>query len=81
MPWECGYFGEIKEKMAIVPVNKTSYNNEYAGQEHLGLYPYIVKEKSTQGNETLWVHLNRNKYTSYNNWVKTPNDKITWKEG
>ena len=81
MPWECGYFDGIKEKVAIVPVKKTSYNNEYAGQEYLGLYPYIVKEKSTQGNETLWVHLNRHKYTSYNNWVKTPNDKITWKEG
>lgn len=81
MPWECGYFDGIKEKVAIVPVRKTSYNNEYAGQEYLGLYPYIVKEKSTQGNETLWVHLNRDKYTSYNNWVKTPNDEITWKEG
>jgi hypothetical protein len=81
MPWECGYFDGIKEKVAIVPVKKTSYNNEYAGQEYLGLYPYIVKEKSTQGNETLWVHLNRDKYTSYNNWVKTPNDEITWKEG
>ena len=81
MPLECGYFDGIKEKVAIVPVKKTSYNNEYAGQEYLGLYPYIVKEKSTQGNETLWVHLNRDKYTSYNNWVKTPNDEITWKEG
>ena len=81
MPWECGYFDGIKEKVAIVPVKKTSYNNEYAGQEYLGLYPYIVKEKSTQGNETLWVHLNQHKYTGYNNWVKTPNDEITWKEG
>jgi len=81
MPWECGYFDGIKEKVAIVPIKKTSYNNEYAGQEYLGLYPYIVKQKSKQGNETLWVHLNRDKYTSYNNWVKTPNDEITWKEG
>ena len=81
MPWECGYFDGIKEKVAIVPVKKTSYNNEYAGQEYLGLYPYIVKGKSTQGNEKLWVHLNRHKYTSYNNWVKIPNDEITWKEG
>lgn len=81
MPWECGYFDGIKEKGAIVPVKKISYNNEYAGQEYLGLYPYIVKEKSTQGNETLWVRINRDKYTSYNDWVKTPNDEITWKEG
>ena len=80
MPWECGYFDGIKEKVAIIPVKTTSFNNEYAGQEYLGLYPYVVKAKSKQGNESLWVHLNRSMYTSYDHWVKTPNGKIVWKE-
>lgn len=81
MPWECGYFDGVKEKVAIVPVKKSSYNNEFNGQEYLGLYPYAIKKKSTKGNEMLWIHINRSRYVSYDYWVKTPNNKIEWKEG
>jgi len=81
MPWECGYFDGIKEKVAIVPVKKTSFTNEYDGQEYLGLYPYIIKQKSQNGNELLWVHFDKTKYVSYDHWVKTSNDEIAWKEG
>lgn len=56
MPWECGYFDGFKEKVAIVPVKKSSSNNEYNGQEYLGLYPYAVKEKSSEGDEKLWIY-------------------------
>ena len=81
MPWECGYFDGIKDKVAIVPVKKISFSNEYDGQEYLGLYPYAIREKSNNGNEMPWVHDNRHRYVSYDLWVKTPNDKIAWKEG
>ena len=81
MPWECGYFDGVKEKVAIVPVKKTSHSNEFTGQEYLGLYPYVVKEKSNQGKQMLWIHINRSTYTSYDKWVSTSNDKIAWKEG
>ncbi len=81
MPWECGYFDGVKEKVAIVPVKKTSHNNEFTGQEYLGLYPYVVKEKSTQGKQMLWIRLDRSTYLSYDMWVKTPNDKMAWKRG
>lgn len=47
MPWECGYFDGLKEKVAIVPV-KASAVSSYSGQEYLGLYPYCVKEKSNK---------------------------------
>ncbi|CAC9643001.1 hypothetical protein BPUTSESOX_345 [uncultured Gammaproteobacteria bacterium] len=80
MPWECGYFDGIKEKVAIIPIKKSSFNNEYNGQEYLGLYPYVVKENSNNGKEMLWVHLSNSKYTSYENWIKTSNGKIQWKE-
>ena len=79
MPWECGYFDGIKEKVAIAPVKKTSFDNEYDGQEYLGLYPYVVIQKSDKEKEMLWVHYNRTKYISYDYWVKTLNDKIVWK--
>ncbi len=80
MPWECGYFDGIKEKVAILPIKKTSTNNAFNGQEYLGLYPYVVKQKSTSDDIKLWIHLNVILYTSYDNWVNTSNDMIKWKE-
>lgn len=80
MPWECGYFDGIKEKVAIVPIKMFPIDNEYLGQEYLGLYPYVVQARSNHGNEKLWVHLNKNKYTSYDNWIAKPNNKINWSE-
>ena len=42
MPWELGYFDALKQKVAILPlVNKS--DDEYKGQEYLGLYPCIHK--------------------------------------
>jgi hypothetical protein len=79
MPWECGYFDGVKEKVAIVPVKETSYTNEYNGQEYLGLYPYVVKQKSEKEKDMLWIHQNSTKYISYDYWVKTPNNIIVWK--
>lgn len=79
MPWECGYFDGFKEKVAIVPIEKQSYSNEYKGQEYLGLYPYCVQSNNTNGKSMLWIHKNKSSYISYDTWVVLPNDKITWK--
>lgn len=78
MPWECGYFDGLKEKVAIVPVKTTSIGS-YAGQEYLGLYPYCVKEKSTNQVDTLWIHKDAKTYTSYDHWVATKNADVNWK--
>ena len=48
MPWELGYFDGLKnKKVAILPIstkdNKFSVN--YKGQEYLGLYCWIIKDK------------------------------------
>lgn len=80
MPWECGYFDGKKEKVAIVPIQKNSTDNIFQGQEYLGLYPYVVKQKSTTGQEMLWVYKNSRCYVSYNYWVSTQNTKIAWRE-
>lgn len=42
MPWELGYFDGKNGKVAILPVLKT-LNDEFKGQEYLGLYDYITK--------------------------------------
>lgn len=43
MPWELGYFDGKNGKVAILPVLKT-LNDEFKGQEYLGLYDYITKD-------------------------------------
>lgn len=81
MPWECGFFDGKKEKVAIVPIQaKSTNNNSYSGQEYLGLYPYIVKQQSTSKKEMLWVMKNSTTYVSYDTWVSTPNSNISWNE-
>ena len=62
MPWECGYFDGIKEKVAILPIKKYSYNNDYNGQEYLGLYPYCLKQDNTLGQSRLWVYKDKEYY-------------------
>jgi len=93
MPWECGYFDGKKEKVAIVPIQKTSTDNTFVGQEYLDLYPYVVKnnrghvpfhtwvENSSSKKEELWVRKSHNCYVLYDNWVKTPNFQVEWTEG
>lgn len=78
MPWECGYFDGLKEKVAIVPV-KDNTTDTYDGQEYLGLYPYCIRQNSTDGKDLLWVHKTPTLYTSYDHWIITENAKITWK--
>jgi hypothetical protein len=81
MPWECGFFDGRKEKVAIVPIQTSSASNSYTGQEYLGLYPYIVKQNSSQNKETLWVRKSNSSYVAYDTWVATPNSQLTWSEG
>lgn len=79
MPWECGYFDGLKEKVAIVPV-KASQTSTYVGQEYLGLYPYCEKAQSNRGTQVIWVHKNLNSYIDYDTWVSTDNSEITWRK-
>ena len=81
MPWECGYFDGVKEKVAIVPVKKSSFDNKYSGQEYLGLYPYTLKEKSNEGEDTLWILKDKSTYVTYDYWVTKPDSEIEWEEG
>lgn len=81
MPWECGYFDGKKEKAAIVPVQKTSVDNSFFGQEYLGLYPYVVKQPNSSKEEKLWVRKSNRQYIQYDTWVETPNSRLLWMEG
>lgn len=81
MPWECGFFDGKKEKVAIVPIQVTSTDNSYSGQEYLGLYPYVVQQKSGAQKEMLWIRKSNTTYVAYDTWVSKPNSQIKWNEG
>lgn len=78
MPWECGYFDGFREKVAIVPVQKYPQSNKFDGQEYLGLYPYALKNDNKMGKATLWILREQEEYVSYDYWVSTANNQLTW---
>jgi hypothetical protein len=81
MPWECGYFDGKKGKSAIVPIVNYSYDNNYKGQEYLGLYPYIVEQPNRFGKQMLWVRKSDSLYIAYDDWVKKLTFDSSWQEG
>lgn len=72
MPWELGYFDGIKDKMVgILPLKKygNNFNDNFKGEEYLGLYYYIDKEKNKLNEMRLWVRENQDKYVLLNSWL------------
>jgi len=69
MPWECGYFDGIKQRVAIMPVLQTnSGSDSFAGREYLGLYDY-VSGGTLRGKEALWIHKDASTYVLYDKWL------------
>lgn len=70
MPWELGYFDGLKQRVAILPIVDTA-SNQYIGQEYLGLYPYVSKDRAQgiQG-EKLWIEFDPNTYVRFDNWLE-----------
>lgn len=69
MPWELGYFDGKKGKVIILPVLKKE-NDNFRGQEYLGLYPFLTKE-----NGLLKINY---KLTDFKNYVVQETDFSKW---
>jgi hypothetical protein len=70
MPWELGYFDGINGKVAILPIlEDVSYTNSYHGQEYLGLYPYVVKDKQQNNGMQLWIRESEKIYIVFPHWL------------
>lgn len=73
MPWELGYFDGIKsKKVGILPLKKynNGFNEDFKGQEYLGLYNYIDKATITgSSKEKLFVNENSKKYVAFDAWL------------
>ena len=78
MPWELGYFDALKQKVAILPILQQDISTDtYSGQEYLGLYPYITKDRPINSNlMTLWIHESSEKYVSFRSWLEGKNPSI-----
>lgn len=69
MPWECGYFDGKKNRVAILPLTERATVN-YAGQEYLGVYPYITESPATgETKNQLWVRRSSNEYCTFTYWL------------
>ena len=66
MPWELGYKDGDNNLVAILPVTaEKNTNNQYKGQEYLGLYPYAVKNEDKQ----LYICKDQTSCTKYKDWT------------
>lgn len=66
MPWELGFMDAEKSRVAICPIVNNPLEDEYHGQEYLGLYPYVDIANSEQsGKKKLWIHESKAKITSF----------------
>jgi len=71
MPWELGYMDGLKKTAAILPVSETgSENNEFMGQEYLGLYPYVTVSNDASGMERIWIRDDSRTYVRFDKWIK-----------
>jgi TIR domain len=69
MPWELGYKDGDNSRAAILPLEATTPTS-FAGREYLGIYPYAVQQKDTNGKERLWIHRTSDIYVVFEAWLK-----------
>jgi len=69
MPWELGFKDGHSQKAAILPVAQQQ-SQTYAGQEYLGIYPYITRDPA-QGDpkQRLWVRTSATCYVLFDLWL------------
>lgn len=68
MPWELGYSDALHGAVAILPI--TDYREEeFRGQEYLGIYPYVVRNTLT---DILEVRRSRYDTLNWTSWVQNP---------
>lgn len=68
MPWELGFKDGHNNRSAILPLQATS-PNDFKGQEYLGIYPYIIQQRSDKQEEKLWVQRSRTCYVAFDAWL------------
>lgn len=71
MPWELGYKDGQSARVAILPVTSGSTDsNVYKGQEYLGIYPYVTRDRNRKGEQCLWIHASETEYVVFDKWLE-----------
>ena len=74
MPWELGYFDGYKTKVAILPISESEEPEEnYRGQEYLGLYPYVYKKIYDDGTSNIYIVFGKGAFFTLREWL--PKDR------
>lgn len=69
MPWELGYKDGDNSQSAILPIREGE-SRSFAGQEYLGIYPYINQAREKSGRQCLWVHKSPECYVVFDAWLR-----------
>ncbi|QUP55481.1 hypothetical protein GO998_12570 [Ralstonia syzygii] len=70
MPWELGFKDGHNRKAAILPVSQTD-SNSFAGQEYLGIYPYVSRDRARGSTEEkLWINASSTCYVPFEKWLE-----------
>ena len=69
MPWELGFKDGHNTRAAILPIVLTP-TATFAGQEYLGLYPYVDKTAGSSGQPRLWIHRSPSCWVHFDDWLK-----------
>lgn len=70
MPWELGYMdSQTKSRVAIVPIVEDGLEEQdYRGQEYLGLYPYLDKT-----GDSFFIQESSARYVRFSSWMEGAN--------
>lgn len=70
MPWELGFKDGHNRRAAVLPVVQTTIET-YAGQEYLGIYPYVSKDPiKGSREEKLWINTSATCYVLFDKWLE-----------
>jgi hypothetical protein len=68
MPWELGYKDGHNTRAAILPIQDYEATS-FAGEEYLGIYPYVIQQIDNSNRQRLWVHRSSSCYVGFDTWL------------
>lgn len=71
MPWELGFSDAHHGAVAILPVTRAA-QQDFVGQEYLGLYPWMDEGATTLTTRGLRIHRSATDYREWRSWVQAP---------
>ncbi|MBU2984890.1 toll/interleukin-1 receptor domain-containing protein [Saccharophagus degradans] len=68
MPWELGYMDAKTGRVAVAPILEDDEDEEFAGREYLGIYPYL-----DLSGDSFFIQRSKDKYIDFPRWMAGEN--------